>query len=118
MPYDLAVPAWPLLTQPLPTHRVLDLSRLHHRLGHRDVVPAREAVPQTARWLAEHPPEPGGMEEKVLTDPFDYGAEDALAESWRSARCPGGRAGVRRTVRHGASPTAGHTDGAVPMRSS
>ena len=86
MPYDLAVPAWPLLTQPLPTHRVLDLSRLHHRLGHRDVMPAREAVPQTARWLAEHPPEPGGMEEKVLTDPFEYGAEDALVESWRSAR--------------------------------
>jgi nucleoside-diphosphate-sugar epimerase len=86
MPYDLAVPAWPLLTQPLPTHRVLDLSLLHHRLGHRDVVPAREAVPETARWLAEHPPERGGMEEKVLTDPFDYGAEEALVESWRSAR--------------------------------
>ena len=26
------------------------------------------------------------MEEKVLTDPFEYGAEDALVESWRSAR--------------------------------
>jgi len=86
MPYDLAVPAWPLLTQPLPTHRVLDLSLLHDRLGHKDVVPARQAVRRTARWLAEHPLEPGGMEEKVLTDPFAYGAEDALIESWRSAR--------------------------------
>jgi nucleoside-diphosphate-sugar epimerase len=86
MPYDLAVPAHPLLAQPLPTHRVLDLSRLHHRLGHRDVVPAREAVAKTARWLAEHRPEPGGQEETVLTDPFDYDAEDRLIESWLAAR--------------------------------
>lgn len=86
MPYDLAVPAWPLLAQPQPTHRLLDLSRLHHRLGHRDVVPARQAVPRTARWLAENPPERGGLEEKVLTDPFDYAAEDALIDSWLAAR--------------------------------
>jgi hypothetical protein len=26
------------------------------------------------------------MEERVLTDPFDYGAEEALIESWQSAR--------------------------------
>jgi nucleoside-diphosphate-sugar epimerase len=86
MPYDLAIPAWPLLAQPLPTHRVLDLSRLHHQLGHRDVVPAREAVPITARWLAANPPARGGIEEQVLTDPFDYAAEDALVDSWRAAR--------------------------------
>jgi nucleoside-diphosphate-sugar epimerase len=86
LPWDLAVPAWPLLAQPLPTHRVLDLSRLRHQLGHRDVVPARDAVPATARWLAANPPERGGIEEQVLTDPFDYAAEDALVDSWRAAR--------------------------------
>jgi nucleoside-diphosphate-sugar epimerase len=86
LPYDLAVPAWPLLAQPLPTHRVLDLTRLHTRLGHRDVVPAREAVARTARWLAEHPPERDGIEERVLTDPFEYLAEDVLIESWLTAR--------------------------------
>lgn len=86
MPYDLAVPAWPLLAQPLPTHRVLDLTRVHTQLGHRDVVPARQAVRQTARWLAEHPAALGGIEEQVLTDPFDYAAEDALMDSWLSAR--------------------------------
>ena len=86
MPYDLAVPAWPLLAQPLPTHRVMDLSLLHHQLGHRDVVPAREAIGVTARWLAEHRPEPGGQEERILTDPFDYDAEDALIDSWSTAR--------------------------------
>jgi hypothetical protein len=65
---------------------VLDLSRLHQQLGHRDVVPAREAVPVTACWLAANQPERGGIEEQVLTDPFDYAAEDALVDSWRAAR--------------------------------
>ena len=86
MPYDLAVPAWPLLAQPLPTHRVLDLAVLHEHIGHRDPVPAREAVGRAARWLRDNPPERGGIEEMVLTDPFDYAAEDALIESWRAAR--------------------------------
>jgi nucleoside-diphosphate-sugar epimerase len=86
MPYDLAVPAWPLLAQPLPTHRVLDTTRVRAQLGHHDVVPAREAVRRTARWLAEHPPERGGIEEQVLTDPFDYDAEDALMDAWSAAR--------------------------------
>jgi hypothetical protein len=86
MPYELALPAWPLLAQPSTTHRVLDLTRVREQLGHRDVVPAREAVPRTARWLAEHPPERGGVEEMVLTDPFDYAAEDALIDAWNTAR--------------------------------
>lgn len=86
MPHDLAVPARPLLAQPLPTHRVLDLSLLHERIGFRDVVPAREAVAVTARWLRDNPPEPGGTEEMVLTDPFDYAAEDALIDAWSVAR--------------------------------
>ena len=86
MPYDLAVPAWPLLAQPLPTHRVLDLARVRTDLGYRDVVPAREAVPRTARWLAQHPPQPGSTEEQVLTDPFDYEAEDRLIDGFCAAR--------------------------------
>lgn len=86
MPYDLALPARPLLTQPLPTHRVLDLSRIRATLGYRDVVGAREAVAHTARWLAEHPIPPGSTEEMVLTDPFDYAAEDALIDAWLAAR--------------------------------
>jgi dTDP-D-glucose 4,6-dehydratase len=86
MPYDLAVPARPLLAQPIPTHRVLDLTRVRQDLGYRDVVPAREAIGRTAHWLVEHPPEPGGMEETVLTDPFDYPAEDRLMDAWSAAR--------------------------------
>jgi hypothetical protein len=86
MPYDLARPAWPLLAQPLPTHRVLDLGRLRRELGYRDLVPARQAIGTTARWLAEHPPERGSQEEMVLTDPFDYAAEDRLIDAWCAAR--------------------------------
>jgi nucleoside-diphosphate-sugar epimerase len=86
MPYDLAVPARPLQAQPLPTHRVLDLTRLRTDLGYRDLVPAREALSRTARWLAAHPLERGAQEERVLTDPFDYEAEDRLIDAWYAAR--------------------------------
>ncbi|HEY3673352.1 MAG TPA: NAD-dependent epimerase/dehydratase family protein [Acidimicrobiia bacterium] len=85
MPYDLAVPARPLLAQPLPTHRVLDVSRVRTELGYRDLVPAREAVARTARWLRDHPLG-GSTEEHTLTDPFDYDAEDRLVDAWLAAR--------------------------------
>jgi len=86
MPYEIALPARPLLTQPLPTHRVLDLTRLKSDLGYRDQVPARQAIGDTARWLLEHRPAPGGAEEVVLADPFAYDAEDRLIEAWHAAR--------------------------------
>jgi nucleoside-diphosphate-sugar epimerase len=85
MPYEIAVPARPLLAQPLPTHRVLDLTRVRTVLGYHDVVPAREAICRTAHWLAAHPCERGGQEETVLTDPFDYQAEDELIDAWQHA---------------------------------
>src|SRR3954452_15247829 len=86
MPYDLAAPARPLLAQPFPSHRVLDVSKLRAVLGYRDPVPAREAVAATARWLAANPVPPGAQEEYVLTDPFDYAAEDALIDAWLALR--------------------------------
>jgi len=85
MPFELALPARPLLAQPSPTHRVLDTSLLKTRLGYRDVVPAREAVARTARWLVENPIAAGAPEEFVLTDPFDYVAEDQLIATWNAA---------------------------------
>jgi len=85
MPWELAVAARPLLAQPLPTHRVLDLTRVRTELGYRDVLPARRAVALTARWLVDHPPARGGTEEHVLADPFDYAAEDRLMDAWGAA---------------------------------
>jgi nucleoside-diphosphate-sugar epimerase len=85
MPWALATPARPLIGQRLPTHRVLDVAKLKNDLGYEDAVPPREAVARTARWLVEHPPAPGGPEEMVLQDPFDYAAEDRLIAAWREA---------------------------------
>lgn len=85
MPFDVAVPAHPLVMQPAPTHRVLDISPLREVLGYRDVVPARQAVGRAARWLAENPPAADSVEQMVLMDPFDYAAEDRLMEAWAAA---------------------------------
>jgi nucleoside-diphosphate-sugar epimerase len=85
MPWELAVCARPLVMQQRTTHRVLDLTKLRVQLGYRDVVPARDALAATARELLANPLERGGMEEKSLTDPFDYAAEDELIASWRRA---------------------------------
>ena len=85
MPAELAVPARPLMMADRTTHRVMDLSKAKTLLGYTDVVPARAALRSTARWLFDNPPDPGGIEEKVLEDPFDYATEDALVASWRAA---------------------------------
>ena len=85
MPFHLAQPAWPLIGQPLPTHRVLDTAKLRYRLNYEDQTHPAVAIADTARQLAASPLEKGGTEEWVLQDPFDYRAEDALAASWKTA---------------------------------
>lgn len=85
MPAHLAIPARPLMMNHRTTHRVTGTAKLRDLLGYRDVVPARRAVALTARWLADNPPEPGGIEELALEDRFDYEAEDRLVEWWRAA---------------------------------
>jgi nucleoside-diphosphate-sugar epimerase len=85
MPWELAPCARPLVMQPLPTHRVLDITRIRTELGYRDVVPARTALARTVQWLIDHPPARGGVEEMVLEDPFDYAAEDRLRAAWQAA---------------------------------
>ncbi len=49
------------------------------------MLPARLAIAATARWLVDNPCPPGGQEELVLTDPFDYDAEDRLVDAWLAA---------------------------------
>jgi nucleoside-diphosphate-sugar epimerase len=85
MPYALAIPARPLVMSPRSTHRLFSVEALRADLGYRDVVSSVEATARTARWYAEHPLERGGTEERILTDPFDYAAEDALIAAWRVA---------------------------------
>lgn len=83
MPWELAVPARPLVTQPLPTHRVLDTTKMQRDFGYRDLVPPREAVVRAAKWLVDNPvPDDQAA---LLQDPFDYAAEDALVDAWKTA---------------------------------
>ncbi len=85
LPYSLAVPARPLVMSPNSTHRLFSIEPLRHDLGYRDVIDAVEATARTARWYSDHPLPAGGIEERILTDPFDYDAEDRLIASWRRA---------------------------------
>lgn len=83
MPWEIAIPARPLITQPLPTHRVLDTTKMQRDFGYRDHVPPRQAVVRTARWLAQNPL--SDEQASLLQDPFDYEAEDALIDGWKRA---------------------------------
>jgi len=85
LPWELARSARPLIMQPLPTHRVIDISRIRTELGYRDRVSPAEALARTAHWLVENPPPRGGQEEMVLQDPFDYATEDRLIAAWDAA---------------------------------
>ncbi|MGO9058186.1 MAG: NAD-dependent epimerase/dehydratase family protein [Candidatus Binataceae bacterium] len=60
-------------------HGMVDIFKLKHQLGYRDVVSTLEAVKRTIQWYLDHPLERGGDMEQRLLDPFDYAAEDRLA---------------------------------------
>ena len=66
-------------------HRIMDLYKIKSELGYRDLIPAEEAIAQTARWYVDHPPEAGGEIEQRLQDQFNYVAEDMLVELLRDA---------------------------------
>ena len=82
MPWDLAVPARPMIAQPWTTHRVLDLTKIRSQLGYSDAVPPERGIALTAKWLVEHP-ERGKAGERILQDPFDYRAEDEIIAAWK-----------------------------------
>ncbi len=101
VPAEVALPAWPLLAHEASEHRVMDLARIRGELGYRDAVPTEEALRRTVEWLVANRPEAGGFTERLLGDPFDYAAEDALAAAARE--------GLERmrAVRYAVAPTAG-----------
>ncbi len=80
VPFDLAAPAYVYARYPWRIgHRILDVGKARRLLGYRPV-PARVALARTARWYLEHPLGPGDGGEAQLGDPFDYRAEDAVAD--------------------------------------
>ena len=64
---------------PRTIHKLLDNGKIARELGYRDLVPYEEAVRRTVEWYQQHPIAPGSEDEKQLSDPFDYAAEDAYA---------------------------------------
>lgn len=83
LPFEVARPAYPTLHHHSSQHRILDTTRLRVELGYQDVVAPLEALRRTIRWQVEHLPEQHERLVKVLQDPFDYRAEDRLAELHR-----------------------------------
>jgi nucleoside-diphosphate-sugar epimerase len=86
LPYEFGVPSHPLY-RGTPGHRVATSDRVRAELGYTDRYTPDEALERTVNWLVETAPPPGGELEQQLGDPFDYAAEDRLADTW--ARCEG-----------------------------
>ena len=80
LPYEVASPAYPTIHHHSSQHRVVDTSRIRNELGYRDLVPPLEALQRTIRWQVANLPADHERVMRVLQDPFDYAAEDRLAE--------------------------------------
>jgi nucleoside-diphosphate-sugar epimerase len=84
LPGELARPALPTLMCPFTSHRVSDCSLIRDELGYRDLVEPLEAYRTTIRWQAEHLVRDSSRVDNILQDPYDYAAEDRLAELYRA----------------------------------
>jgi nucleoside-diphosphate-sugar epimerase len=83
LPAEVARPAYPTLQHHSTQHRVVDTTRIRTELGYSDLVAPLEALRRTVRWQVEHLPGEHARLMEVLQDPFDYAAEDRLAELQR-----------------------------------
>lgn len=85
LPAALATPARPFLGAEHTLHHATTIDAIMTDLGYRDVLSSVDALTATARYLRDHPVERGSVTEMRLQDPFDYAAEDALIEAYRTA---------------------------------
>jgi nucleoside-diphosphate-sugar epimerase len=83
LPAQVARPAYPTLQHHSTQHRVVDTTRIRSELGYSDRVAPLEALRRTVRWQVKHLPSEHHRLMEVLQDPFDYAAEDRLAELQR-----------------------------------
>lgn len=63
-------------------HRLLSIEKIRRELGYRAPVTPEDGLRETARYYLQHPPEPGGLIEQKLGDPFDYEGEDRYFAAW------------------------------------
>ncbi len=84
LPAEVARPAYPTLQHHSTQHRVVDTTRIRTELGYSDRVAPLEALRRTVRWQVEHLPSEHHRLMEAIQDPFDYAAEDTLAELYRT----------------------------------
>jgi nucleoside-diphosphate-sugar epimerase len=61
-----------------------DITKIRTQLGYRDLIAPAQALADSVDWLVANRPERGGEIERQLGDPFDYVAEDAMLEAYKS----------------------------------
>jgi nucleoside-diphosphate-sugar epimerase len=83
LPYDLAKAAWPMLAYHASEHRVVDASKIRYQLGYRDKIDPVEAMRSTIRWQATVLAKDSAEIDVRLQDPYDYAAEDKIADLYR-----------------------------------
>ena len=81
LPFDQAMPAWPVIHNHSTTHRLLDTHKARTELDYRDLVDPEIGLRRTVRWQAEHYPDDATVNDR-LQDPFDYEAEDQLLAAY------------------------------------
>jgi len=62
-------------------HSTVAVEKLQRELGYHDVVGVEDAHQRAVEWLLANKPKPGGEDEQILGDPFDYAAEDAYFQA-------------------------------------
>jgi nucleoside-diphosphate-sugar epimerase len=82
LPYGLAWPCQPMWKH-RPRHRFRDIGLIQRELSYTDCVSVEDGIAQSVDWLLANKPLPGGPDEQIIGDPFDYAAEDALLAWWR-----------------------------------
>ena len=83
VPGDIPSPAWGTMVFHYSgsPHVVIDTTKIREVLGYTDAMPAREGLKATVEWILENR---GDSDRWSVLDRFDYDAEDAFVESWRS----------------------------------
>ena len=93
-PHELGLPGWwwgngdfTFATEGRPprmAHLRVSVEKLRRELGYHDVVSVEDAHRRTVEWLLANKLEPGGEEDRLLGDPFDYKAEDAYFQAYET----------------------------------
>ncbi|MEM7404606.1 MAG: epimerase [Pseudomonadota bacterium] len=84
VPAALAYPARNLMiSRRTSHHQLFDTFKLRAELGYADLVSPLDALAETARWYAEHPPEESDQEAALMRAHYD--TEDAMARIVKEA---------------------------------